>query len=390
MNTGGDRAELDATGFSCDSSLHSDVCVSNEPVRIHMRSLTVYLSPNQSLPPINRTVHPYARKEDSTALSLVARVEILRGVNNKPPPPCDVTHDVSAVIFSSGGFIGNLFHEFNEIIIPLFLTTHHFQSHLRFIVTDFQAWWVSKYHRILTHLSHHDVINPAEDGKVHCFQGAVIGLKYHDNLACNTSDIPGGYSMNDFRRFLRDSFSLKIKNVAEIEKPVLRLISRPKTRVFLNENEIVGLAMELGFQVVTATPNQMSNLDKFSSEINSCSVLLGVHGAGLTNAVFMPEGAVLLQVVPLGLEWPSTFYYAQTVGEMNVRYLEYRINPEESSLLAKYGPDHPVITDPQSIHRQGYYAARAVYVDGQNLKLDLLRFRETLEQALKLIGGSSP
>lgn len=215
-----------------------------------------------------------------------------------------------------------------------------------------------------------------------------MGLEYHNNLACNTSEIPGGYSMIDFKTFLRHSYSLHIKNEREIEKPVLVLVSRKHSRVFLNEHEIVTLATELGFQVITATPNQMSNLQRFASVMNSCSVLLGVHGAGLSNAVFLPEGAVVLQVVPLGLEWASTVYYAYTVGDMGLHYLEYKINPEESSLFEKYGPDNPVITDPASIRDQGYSVERAVYIDGQNIKIDLLRFKETLVQALTLTGRS--
>lgn len=385
---GRNRIELDVTGFSCDTAFYSDVCVSKDPVRIDMNSMTVYLSPNWSLPSVTRTVRPYARKFDNMTMGIISKVEVLRGAENKSLPLCDVTHTVPAVIFSTGGFSGNLFHEFNEVIIPLFLTTYHFRSQLQFIIVDHLSWWVSKYNRILSHLSNRNVINPLDDGKVHCFPGAVMGLEYHNNLACNTSEIPGGYSMIDFKTFLRHSYSLHIKNEREIEKPVLVLVSRKHSRVFLNEHEIVTLATELGFQVITATPNQMSNLQRFASVMNSCSVLLGVHGAGLSNAVFLPEGAVVLQVVPLGLEWASTVYYAYTVGDMGLHYLEYKINPEESSLFEKYGPDNPVITDPASIRDQGYSVERAVYIDGQNIKIDLSRFKETLVQALTLTGRS--
>ncbi|MCL7029538.1 hypothetical protein MKW94_028437 [Papaver nudicaule] len=387
---GRDQIKLDTIGFSCDLSIHSDVCVSKEPVRIDMRSMTVYLSHKKSLPSMNWTVRPYANKQASETMSFIRKVEILRGIENKPPPPCDVIHNVSAVIFSTGSFSGNVFHEFSEVIIPLFLTTYHFRSQLQFVAVDYEAWWVSKYKHVLKHLSNYNVMDSAKDGKVHCFPGAVMGLKYHDKLACNTSEIPGGYSLKNFRTFLRDSFSLKIKNVMEIEKPVLMIISRKRSRVLLNENEIVALATELGFQVITVAPDQMSNLGVFSHQINSCSVLLGVHGAGLTNEVFLPERALMLQVVPLGLEWASAAYYSDPAKQMGLRYLEYRINPEESSLLEKYGKDHPVITDPASIHKQGYHALRAVYIDGQNVTVNLSRFRGTLVQATKLIRRSTP
>ncbi|KAI3994761.1 hypothetical protein MKX01_037312 [Papaver californicum] len=380
------RIELETTGFSSDSSsLHSDVCVSTDLVTIDMQSTTVYIPQKQSLPPINWTVQPYARKGDKAALSNVAKVEIIRGIKNKPPPQCDVFHNVPAVVFSSGGYRGNFFHEFNDVIVPFFLTTRHFQSQVQLVVTDYKEHWDSKYHQILTSLSNYKVINPAEDEKVHCFPGGVIGLVYHGDLTCNTSGIPDGYSMNDFRKFLRHSFNLKIKNVTEMEKPVLILVSRQRTRALLNEKEILGLATELGFNAITATPEHMSNLSRFSDEINSCSVLLGVHGAGLTNAVFLPDGAVLLQVVPLGAEWASATYYGSKVGNMNIRYLEYKISPEESSLLEKYGRDSPLIHDPASIGKEGFTASSKIYLRGQNVTLDISRFRKTLLQALELL-----
>ncbi|RZC65719.1 hypothetical protein C5167_009407 [Papaver somniferum] len=387
---GRDLIKLDATGFSCDLSVNSDVCVSKEPIRIDMRSMTVYLSPKQSLPSMNWTLRPYANKQASETMSFIRKVEILRGIEDKPPPPCDVTHNVSAVIFSTGAFSGNVFHEFSEVIIPLFLTTYHFRSQLQFVAVDYEAWWVSKYNHILTHLSNYNVMDSVKDGKVHCFPGAVMGLKYHDKLACNTSEIPGGYSAKNFTKFIRDSFSLKINHVMEIENPVLMIISRKRTRVLLNENEIVALATELGFRVITVAPDQMSNLNVLSHQINSCSVLLGVHGAGLTNELFLPERAVMLQVVPLGLEWASAAYYSDPAKQMGLTYLEYKINPEESSLLEKYGKYHPVITDPAAIHKQGYLALRAVYIDGQNVTVNLSRFRGTLVQATKLIRRSTP
>jgi protein O-GlcNAc transferase len=346
-------------------------------------ALTAYIQSSQVQ--VKHMVQPYARKEDEMAMKQVTPVQILTR-NASSPVFCHFNHDVPVVVFSSGGFTGNLFHEFNEVIIPLFITCYHFRSHLQFVITDFKPWWVKKYNQILTHLSNFEVINPTKDGSVHCFPGAVVGLNYHDNLALYPTEIPGGYSMFDFKHFLRKSYNLKIKNVSDIIKPKLILISRPKTRTFMNEEEMVDMMEELGFQVVVATPNRMSNLDKFAEELNSCSVMVGAHGAGLTNAVFLPAGAVMVQVVPLGLDWASTNYYGGPASEMGLHYVEYKIEPEESSLFKEYGPDHPVIVDPKSIFLKGYDAARATYVDGKNMKINLVKFREILLKAMTFLG----
>ncbi|KAH7860011.1 hypothetical protein Vadar_008108 [Vaccinium darrowii] len=358
------------------------------PVRIDTRTMKVYAPFSQGMPQANHIIRPYARKADKIAMSFVSPVQILPG--NITPPACHYTHNVPAVVFSSGGYRGNLFHEVNDIIIPLFITCRHFQSRLRFITTDFSLPFLGKFNQILSHLSSYEVIKAAANGSVHCFPGAVIGLHYHGNLALNTTDIPGGYSMLGFKQFLRESYNLKVGNVSEINKPVLILLSRPKTRTFLNEDEMVTMMKALGFRVVIARPDMMSNLDKFAQVVNSCSVMVGAHGAGLTNAMFLPQGAVLVQVQPLGLGWVSSTYFGRPAKEMGLKYLEYKIEPVESSLLTLYSRDHPVITNPASIFSKGYLAARAVYVDGQNLTINVVRFRGTLVKVLKLLGRPAP
>ncbi|KAF7140090.1 hypothetical protein RHSIM_Rhsim06G0220500 [Rhododendron simsii] len=385
---GEDQTQLDTTGFACHSDFHTDVCVANRPVRIDMRTMNIYATFSQGIPQANHTVRPYARKADKKAMSFVSPVQILQG--NITLPACQYTHNVPAAVFSSGGYTGNLFHEFNEIIIPLFVTYRSLQSRLRFIVTDFNPPFSGKFKKILSHLSSYEVIKPAANGSVHCFPGAVIGLHYHGNLALNNTDIPGGYSMLGFRQFLRESYNLKVVNVSEMNKPVLILVSRPKTRTFLNEDDMVTMMKALGFRVVVARPHMMSNLDKFAQVVNSCSVMVGAHGAGLTNAMFLPQGAVLVQVVPLGLRWLSATYFGGPAKEMGLKYVEYRVEPVESSLLTLYNQDHPVITNPASIFLEGYAVARAVYINGQNLTINVVRFREALVKALGLLGLSAP
>ena len=43
-----------------------------------------------------------------------------------------------------------------------------------------------------------------------------------------------------------------------------------------------------------------ANLTEFAQLVNSCDAMAGVHGAGLTKMVFLPEKAVVVQIVPLG------------------------------------------------------------------------------------------
>ncbi|KAL8462478.1 hypothetical protein ACS0TY_033490 [Phlomoides rotata] len=378
---GEDRRNLDATGFACDKTYHSFHCVSKKPVIIDTTNMTVHIRSDHHTSQ-ETVIRPYARQEGE--LNAISPVHIIH--HTSPPPRCHYNHSVPAVVFSSGS-TGNVFHEMNEIIIPLFITTKHFQTRVLLIMEDYKPSFMSKYGSVLSRLSAYDVMNPAENSSTHCFPGSVIGLKYHDNLALNSSDIPGGYGMPEFQAFLRLSFGLKFTHVSQIGKPRLVLLSRTNTRRFLNEDEMIETMSAIGFQVVVIKRSKVvSNLSRFSRLINSCSVLVGAHGAGLTNEIFLPHGAVMIQVELIGTEWASNTYYGDTAAAMGVRYLKYKIEEEESSLVKLYGRNHPFITDPVRLFlSSGYRAARSVYLDTQNVKVNISRFRETLVEAYSIV-----
>ncbi|XP_039058750.1 alpha-1,3-arabinosyltransferase XAT2-like [Hibiscus syriacus] len=195
--------------------------------------------------------------------------------------------------------------------------------------------------------------------------------------------------MYNFRKFLRESYNLQTNHVSELRKPVLMLISRQNTRRFLNEHGMIEMMEGLGFQVTRVEPERMY-LNEFSVLVNSCCLMVGAHGAGLTNEIFLPNGAVMIQVLPLGCDWGAISNYGGPAKSMGVRYLEYKIEPEESSLFDRYGKYHPVVSDPESIMSKGYRAFRSVYVDGQDVKINLDRFKKTLVEDKHILETSIP
>nr|XP_043628662.1 alpha-1,3-arabinosyltransferase XAT2-like [Erigeron canadensis] len=395
-----DLQKLETTGFACDSTVHSLVCVASNPVKINTKTMNIYM-PRQLIS-TKRTnysikdevikgvqVRPYAWAQYEL-LKNVTPVNFLQQPPQSPELYCDYNYTIPAVVFSSGGFAGNLFHEFNEIIIPLFMTTRLFKSRVKFILVDYNPYLVTKYTRIFSSLSNYNVLNPSiNTSVVHCFPGVVVGLKFHNYLSINSSEVPKGNSMLEFKKFLQTTYGLKITNVTNTGSttPTLILVSRRKTRLFLNEDEMVDMMEDLGFEVLVVRSNKkMSNLDKFAKVVNTASVLVGTHGAGLTNQVFLPSGAVVVQVVPLALEWPSSVYFGGPAVGMGLHYLDYKIGPDESSLIESYPRSDPVISDPGSVFAKGYYVGKEMYLDKQNIRVDVNRFKGTLVEALKLLG----
>ncbi|KAL8462485.1 hypothetical protein ACS0TY_033494 [Phlomoides rotata] len=380
IGAGEDQKELESRGYACDVAENSIVCVSNGAVTIDThKNISIYTSSIDTVGE-ETSVKPYALQKDAYLLQYITPVKILQG---SKAPTCQHRHQLPALIFSSG-ITNNLFHEFNDIIIPLFITVQHFQSQLHIILKDYNSTFVNKYSKIFSQLTSYEVMNAANAG-VHCFQGFILGLKSHNTLALNSSDIPGGLTTRDFRLFLGETYNLKFKHVSQIKKPTLMLLFRKKTRKFLNEEEIVGMIKGLGFKVIIARTKEASNLDQYANTINSCAVLVGAHGAGLTNELFLPDGAVLVQVEPLGLEWASANYFGNPAPGMNLHYLRYKIEAEESSLVELYGRNHSVITDIASVYKKGYRKVRAVYLKQQNVRVNIERFRKTMLQAQQLI-----
>lgn len=379
----------------CDfSDRKSDVCESDGDVRIHGKSLSVvFVKPNQAGNPESKQswqIKAYARKGDSSVMAEIKEVSVKLS-NGLEAPNCTAYHNTTAIVFFNGGYNGNYFHDFNDVLIPLFITSRQFDGEVQFLVTHMLPWWVNKYHPILKKLSRYEIIDFDNDDRVHCYRHAIVGLHSHKDFSIDPSRAPNGYSMVDFSEFLRSAYSLKRDLPIKLgehpeKKPRLLVISRGLTRRFANLEEIVQKATELGYEVVVAEARFDSNVTEYAQIVNSCDVMMGVHGAGLANLIFLPANAVMIQIVPFGgLERIARIDYGDPSKDRKLRYLEYSISAEESTLIDLYPKDHPVFTDPMSVHKSGWTAMGEIYLYKQNVRLDMGRFRPVLLKALELL-----
>jgi hypothetical protein len=379
----------------CVSEARTEYCQTQGDIRVHGKSSSVYTvarETNSFAENVSWSIRPYARKTDAYAMSSVRKWSVKTVKASHQVSQCTKNHSIPAVIFSTAGYTGNHFHEFTDIIIPLFLTCRQFNGQVQLIITDKKPWWIVKHQAFLKKLSNYEIMDIDRDDEVHCFPKVIVGLKrYHKELSIDPQKY--SYSIKDFRHFLRSSYSLKRVNATKIghignqsKKPRLLILSRKRSRSFTNTNQIAKLAKGLGFKVIVMEAGR--NMRSIADVVNSCDVLMGVHGAGLTNILFLPENAIFIQVVPYGgmqVDWLATNDFGKPSEDMNIKYLEYKIRLEESTLIQQYPLDHMIIKDPSSIVKQGWEAFRSVYFDKQNIKLDVHRFRPVLQKALQLL-----
>ncbi|KAG6538929.1 hypothetical protein ZIOFF_004081 [Zingiber officinale] len=353
----------------CDvSDPRVDICEMSGDIRIAGNSSSIlFIEPEAAArPPEQWRVRPYPRKGDDTCLGGVRQFAVV-SARSDGAPQCTVDHgDVPAVVFSVGGYTGNLFHDFTDLLVPLFVTAGPFHGKIQFVVADWKSWWINKYLVVFRKLTNYQLMDLEQQsaGQVHCFKQV------------------------DFKRFMRIAFSLErdaLNNATDgghlppRRKPRLMLIARKQSRAFTNVPEIVAMAEELGFEVMVAEADAGSDLARFAGVVNSCDVMVGVHGAGLTNMVFLPANATVVQVVPWGaLEWLAMLDFGNPAKAMGLHYVQYSIGIEESTLRERYPRGHAVFTDPMSFHRRGFAVVRSTFMVRQDVKLDVKRFRELL------------
>ncbi|XP_057809076.1 alpha-1,3-arabinosyltransferase XAT3-like [Salvia miltiorrhiza] len=299
-------------------------------------------------------------------------------------PHCTQTLAAPAILFSTGAHAGNHFHSIADVLVPLFATSHRFNRHVIFLVTNHDSRLTSKHTKTLQRLSKYDVVDIDAQNQTLCFPGMIVGLRAHTtDLSIDPSPF-SSFSARNFTKLLRSAYSLERESVRGHYRPRMLIISRARSRRLSNEVEVVELARSLGFECVAQ--DLRGEIESVAKIVNSVDVMVGVHGAGLTNMVFLPENGVVIQITPVGLHNFAKQCYGSAEEEMKLKYLEYKVRLNESSLLGKYGAQSQVYTNPvQFCHKRGFDVCKHVFLDNQDVNLDLGRFRDTLLKALDLL-----
>ncbi|CAM0912188.1 unnamed protein product [Alopecurus aequalis] len=382
--------------LSCNFSYaRMNICNMEGDVRMHGKSAAVYVvgaSDDTYRPekgPV--TIRPCPRKWEMHTMRMIREVTIRSSARGTAPPQCTVTHDVPAVVFSTGAFSSNLFHAMNDIVLPLYITAREYDGHVQLVATDYDLEFISKYRHIFDALSVYPVIDFDADYEVHCFPSAQVGIESHQDLGINPALSRNGYTIMDFQSFLRSAYSLKRAwatpaSRSSGQRPRLVMILRHHSRALTNEAEAVAVATEVGFEVVAAGLEVVRDLAQFAEVVNSCDVVMGVHGAGLTNLVFLPHNGTLMQIIPWGdLKWSCWNAFGRPLPEMGLRYVEYEVTAEETTLKDVYPRDHAVFTHPRSLHTEDFDNVWKIFLDGQNVTLDIHHFRGVMQKVYQSI-----
>jgi hypothetical protein len=372
---------------ACSAGRFSESCEISGDIRINGTSRWVSLVPSSwsSEERQEWKIRPYSRRN----VDAIDKVTITQLPDQSGAPRCTATYTVPGVLFALGGLTGNIFHDYADVLVPLFVASRRYGGEVQFLVANLgeRPSWPGKYRALLRRLSRYDVVDLDEDAHVRCFRNLTVGLHIHKEFTI-VPELEEGLTMADFARFQREALDLPRHEASILArepetKPRLMLLHRSHYRKFANEEEVVGAAWAAGFEAEVVELRGDMPIEEQARTLNSFDVLLGIHGAGLTAEVFMPPGGVMIQVVPFGkLEYMARIEYDEPAADMGLKYVDYLIGLDESTLPGILGWDHPAVTDPDSIHRQGWLTLYDFYLRKQDIRINVTRFAQTLAQAM--------
>ncbi|XP_075659291.1 xylan glycosyltransferase MUCI21-like [Castanea sativa] len=338
------QSQLEQAGqITCNRShAYYDLCSIDGPTLLEPITSTLY-----ALDPINSTqqpisiwlkTRPYPRKWDKGATSIVKQLTLTSAPHSTQ---CEVTHNSPALVFSAGGYTGNLLHDFSDGFVPLFITINSlfYNQDVILVISDCNdLWWPQKYAEILAQFSHDPIIDIKKERVTHCFPSAIIGPIKHGPMIVDPTLLPHHpKSLNDFRIFLEKSYKKKCGDdvlITSNNRPQLVFVIRKLDvgRAILNKKEVIKAIEEVGFDVNVLDPTTTHTLARAFRLVHSSHAMLGVHGAGLTHMLFQRPKAVLVQVVPIGVDLPSNISFKGPAKNLGLEYMDYKVKNKRKQL----------------------------------------------------------
>ncbi|CAI5954047.1 unnamed protein product [Closterium sp. NIES-64] len=124
---------------------------------------------------------------------------------------------------------------------------------------------------------------------------------------------------------------LNLSHIPAPTKPQVLLVARRRRRLLLNEDALVAATRAMGLPISVAVLEDLPLYEQIRA-VRSCAILVGVHGSGLLNSMFLHPGSVLMQIVPYNTTGADRFYEPQ-VRQAGGSYMEVRVTNRSDSVF---------------------------------------------------------
>lgn len=248
----------------------------------------------------------------------------------------------------------NLMHVFHDDLLPAFYTMKQYLDLEQDARLVFMEGWDEGPHFDLYRLLSDKQPLLKEQlrnfGKLMCFTKSYVGLSkmttwyqygFVQPQGPKANILVSGNEIRHFAKVLMEKMNLtRVGGGEEEEEEYAVVFSRSTTRLILNQAELVmALARELQLRVVTVSLEEQS-FASIVRAISGASVLVSVHGAQLITSLFLPPGAVVVELFPFAVN-PEQYTPYRTLASlpgMDLHYIPWR-NTEEGNTVTH--PDRP-------------------------------------------------
>ncbi|XP_054869843.1 protein O-linked-mannose beta-1,4-N-acetylglucosaminyltransferase 2 isoform X2 [Amphiprion ocellaris] len=260
----------------------------------------------------------------------------------------------------------NLMHVFHDDLLPAFYTMQQYsdlndEARLVFM----EGWGEGPHFDLYRLLSSKQPLLKEQlrnFGKLMCFTKSYVGLSkmttwyqygFVQPQGPKANILVSGNEIRQFARALmekmnitkvdepeRDGGSAEDEKEKEKKDEYIVVFSRSTTRLILNEAELImALAQEFEMRVVTVSLEEQS-FPSIVQVISGASMLVSMHGAQLITSLFLPRGAVVVELFPFAVN-PEQYTPYKTLASlpgMDLHYVSWRNMKEENTVTH---PDRP-------------------------------------------------
>lgn len=176
-----------------------------------------------------------------------------------------------------------------------------------------------------------------------CFSNVVVGISKHTTWyqygftepqgALDDSEV-NAWDIRRFGSFVKRRLNIEASNEHALLGETIVLMTRKSNRLILNEfNLTLSLAQAFQMKVVTMSMETHSLADMITA-VSSATLLIGMHGSLLSLALFLPSGAMLVELFPYAVNPDHYTPYRTLVSlaGMDVQYVAWRNWDVENSV----------------------------------------------------------
>ena len=245
----------------------------------------------------------------------------------------------------------NLMHVFHDDLLPIFYTMQQYsdlddEARLVFM----EGWGEGAHFDLYRLLSSKQPLLKEQlknFGKLMCFTKSYVGLSkmttwyqygFVQPQGPKANILVSGNEIRQFSSSLMEKLNITTRggeeSAAEEKDEYIVVFSRSINRLILNEAELIlALAQEFQMRAVTVSLEEQT-FPSIIKVISGASILVSMHGAQLVSSLFLPRGAVVVELFPYAVN-PEQYTPYKTLASlpgMDLQYVAWRNMVEENSV----------------------------------------------------------